>query len=406
MNYKDCINEIEALDKFGINLGLERTNFLLSRLDSPHKKFKSVIVSGTNGKGSVVAMISSVLSFSGYKVGMYTSPHLLQYTERIKINGKDASNEDFVSAYLKVKKFIPLCKKEAGQPTVFEVLTAMAFLIFSEKKIDIAVLEVGLGGRFDATNVVAPLVSVITTIGLDHTDALGETLAKVAYEKAGIIKKNIPVVSAPQKSSALRVILSQARENKSHVTIAKELPKDFYVPLFGRHQTINTAVAVAALENLSDNGFKFRKEQIRQGLRKTRWRGRFEIIKKKPLIILDCAHNPSGAVRLAEALRSFRAAGPITLILGVQKYKDIKGIVQALSPVANKIIITRSTHKKAAPPAEIAKYFKREKDLQISNSVPEAIDLALKEGCARSICIAGSIFTVADAIKSLSKPRI
>lgn len=436
MNYSDCIKELEKLEKFGINLGTQRIEYLLSKLNSPHKSIKVVLVGGTNGKGSVVAILSSIFSNSGYKVGMYTSPHLLEYTERIQINGKSISNDIFVDAFSEVEKHITDCKNKVGQPTIFEVLTAMAYFIFAEEKVDIAVFEVGLGGRFDAVNVVSPLVSAITTIGLDHTEVLGNTLEKIAYEKAGILRQDVPVVIAPQEISVLDVISSVSRNNKSSVTLVRDRDsevnldgakyvdilsyrkdgygekinlrgkreyKDLFIPLFGYHQVINTAVAIAILEELLAFGFEFSAEKIRSSLSKTVWQGRFEIAKENPLIILDSAHNPSGALALKNSLERFGVPKPITLILGIQEYKDIKAIIDILSPLAQKIIATCSTHKRAASPSSIAKKLQEKKNIKvtISSTVNDAINQALKSGKEQTICITGSIFTVADALKYL-----
>ena len=374
---------LSSLEKFGINLGLERITCLLEQLKNPHEQFKSIHIAGTNGKGSTAAMMASILKEAGYKVGLYTSPHLFDYTERIKINGQDISWQDFQEGLRVVKKVAQIMK---DQPTIFEVLTAVAFRYFAQKKVDYAVVEVGLGGRLDATNVLIPEVSVITNIDLEHTEILGKTLAKISAEKAAIIKPGVPVVTAEHKQEALKVIKKIGKNNSSLSILVTRYPLSVTGKLLGAHQKLNAACAVAAIRLAR---IKVSRSAIKNGLRKTAWPGRFQVISKKPLIIVDGAHNPAGVKSLRVTIRE-QFPDKFTVIFGCQKTKDFKKMLREIKPVAARLIITQSSHLQAA-------------DLKFgavrTNSIKEAI--ARWDGKS-PLLVTGSLFLVADAMNLLS----
>ena len=391
---------LSSLEKFGINLGLERITCLLEQLKNPHEQFKSIHIAGTNGKGSTAAMAASILKEAGYKVGLYTSPHLFDYTERIKINGKDISRKDFAEGLRLIEKISsnprlppkadPPPEEKCGvanlSPTVFEVLTALAFRYFAQKKVDYAVVEVGLGGRLDATNVLIPEVSVITNIDLEHTEILGKTLAKISAEKAAIIKPGVPVVTAEHKQEALKVIKKIGKNNSSLSILVTRYPLSVTGKLLGAHQKLNAACAVAAIRLAR---IKVSRSAIKNGLRKTAWPGRFQIISKKPLIIVDGAHNPAGVKSLRVTIRE-QFPDKFTVIFGCQKTKDFKKMLREIKPVAARLIITQSSHLQAA-------------DLKFgavrTNSIKEAI--ARWDGKS-PLLVTGSLFLVADAMNLLS----
>ncbi len=403
MNYKQSIQYLESFEKFGINLGLSRIQFMLSSLGNPERSFKTIHIAGTNGKGSVAAMLSAILS-TKYTVGTYTSPHLHLYTERIRINEKDISKEEFASLLFKLKGVVDECKNVVGQPTIFEILTAMAFLKFMEEGVELSVIEVGLGGRLDATNVVKPLLSIITNIDYDHKEILGRSLSRIAFEKAGIIKEGTPILTAESKEDALKTIKKVAKEKNAPLHIVsnpESIIAGFKQPLFGDHQKINLALSLKAIEVLRNFGYRISKENIREGLKKVRWPGRFEMIKRKPLIILDGAHNEGGARALKRALVSFGIRRPFTLIIGIQRYKDIKGILRELAELPDLIILTKSSHREAADPELIAKIAKK---LNIKPIVMPRLEKALSLGEAKSqmVVVTGSLFTVAGARNCLT----
>jgi len=385
---------LNSLDKFGINLGLERIERLLKELGDPQLRFKSLHVAGTNGKGSTCAMIASILKEAGYKVGLYTSPHLFDFRERIKINGRDISDKDFNQGLKLIQKIARKPRRSVAgfqpgeeQPTVFEVLTAVAFWYFAEKKIDYAVVEVGLGGRLDATNVLMPLVSVITNIDLEHKAVLGNTLAKIAIEKGGIIKPRVPVITGEQKPAALKVLQYQAEKNGSVLIQVNSQGAGLSSGLIGEHQKINAACALAAVRLA---GIKADKEAILRGLARTNWLARFQVVARRPLTIVDGAHNPAGMATLVATLKSEYPDNKFTFIIGAQGDKDAAEMLRLIAPLAKKIIITRSSHRQAAT--------------QLGGTEPLPLKTALKQTAGEARVIAGSLFLAADALKLLD-PR-
>ena len=419
MNYKNVLNELYLLDIKKWALGLERIESLLKKVGNPEKNLKCIHVAGTNGKGSVCAMIHSILVDAGYKVGLYTSPHLKKFNERIKINDGEISDEDIVKYYLKVKKYL------SGQ-SFFEITTAMAFLYFFEKKVDFVVLEVGMGGRLDATNVAAPLVSIITGIGLEHTQFLGNTLEKIAYEKAGIIKKNIPTITAAE-GIALATIKKISNERSSQLIIInknniklnkisggkiknkniKNIPsvikhhwafdysgyKNLILGLNGRFQVYNSAISLEAIKILkNDYKINMLKKNIIVGLKNAKWPGRLQFLETN--VLIDCAHNPHGLKILVEELKSFDYTRLI-LILGFSKDKDIISMAKMINPMADKIILTKSSNERAVDPEIIKEYFN--KNQLIIKNPKEALKYAKKLAKKGDlILVTGSIFLVGD----------
>ncbi|MBI5469115.1 MAG: bifunctional folylpolyglutamate synthase/dihydrofolate synthase, partial [Deltaproteobacteria bacterium] len=335
------LRRLYALQRLGVKPGLGRIKKLLAALGDPHKAYPSIHVAGTNGKGSTSAILHSILS-QRYRTGLYTSPHLRRFNERIRVNGALIKDSEVVRAVVRIE----VAAKKAGIRglTFFEFTTAMALLHFRDKGVEAAVLETGMGGRWDATNAVEPVVSVITNIGLDHTEFLGPDIKSVAFEKAGIIKKSTPVVTGTDKREALRVLCAAAREKNSPILTlgadfktdpaAKKGRFDYSGPLWtlkglsvglrGAHQRRNAACALAALETVSGR-FKVTEKEIRRGVAGVVWPGRVEVLKTRPLVIVDSAHNPEGAATLRDALGSFKYSRLI-LVIGVMADKDIDGL--------------------------------------------------------------------------------
>lgn len=425
MNPGECRDYLGHLQHFGIKLGLENITILLAALGEPHRRFPAVHVAGTNGKGSVSAMLDLVLRNHGFRTGLYTSPHLVRVEERVRVNGERIRPGEFCVLLDRVRETIEglmAAERLAYHPTFFEVLTALAFLHFAERKVDVAVLETGMGGRFDATNVVRPLVSVITTISRDHETHLGSTLRQIALEKAGIVKPGVPVVCGVPKGAALGVIRRRAREVKApfvpvfgpgtsfesrrtargfRFRYASGAEEYMFVPaLAGRYQGENAAVAVAAAEVLGRVWRPLRKSKIIRGVREARWEGRLETVSRRPLVILDGAHNEEGAASLADHIRDVLRK-PVILVFGVMKDKDIRAMARRLFPHARTIILTQVPYKRSALPAEIlASAREFEGRIRQEPDVARAVRLALDESAGRTpVVIAGSLFLVGEVKK-------
>lgn len=357
------LHQLSSLDPSKIDLGLDKTRSLLERLGNPHERFKSIHIAGTNGKGSTAAFIASVLRASGYRTALYTSPHLETFSERIKIDDKHISQHKIDEISTKVRK--------AGErfpslsPTYFEFATALAFVYIAEMDVDFAVVETGLGGRLDATNILSPLVSVITPLSMDHADYLGNSLDKIAMEKAGIIKEGTPVVMSPQLDIVASVIKRVALEKKATLLVYDQDFKKIDVnddfrylgrevifeklrcSLYGHHQKENATVALAALEVLRSKGVKLCEKDVQKGISEASLPGRFEVVTKKPYIVLDGAHNPEGARILVNAIKDYFHGAKGTFVVAFMEDKDVDGILQELIKVATEIILTRSCHERA-----------------------------------------------------------
>ncbi len=434
--YDQIIEWLYNLHLFGIKFGLKKIEKLLEYIGNPQDKLHIIHVGGTNGKGSVCAMIGSVLENAGYNVGVNTSPHLSEFTERITINGKQITKADVVK-YAKLLREVREkvnSQTHLGYATYFEVVTAMALKYFYDSNLDFVVLEVGLGGTFDATNVVKPVLTVITDVSLDHTEHLGNTMTSVAENKAGIIKPGCPVVTSNTETEVLKVITDTCEAQNSP---CYQLGKDFNykinsstvdgldldykgidhdyqnlkIPLLGEHQGRNGSLALSALEILqSRTSAKLSEQVIRTGLSKTLWPGRLEIIQKSPWVIVDGAHNPAGAKTLAGAFKLFDY-DKLLLVFGCSEEKDIKNLIKNLAPKANRIILTRSDNRRAAKPELILEQLqamdiksREAHDLEIEITTP--VSAAVKNALAKAnkndlVCICGSLFVVGEAREAL-----
>jgi len=349
LRYMDSFVNYEREENFSYDerfLNLKRMERLLGLIGNPHQQLKAIHIAGTKGKGSTAAIITSILTANGLKVGLYTSPHLIDPRERIRIGRKLVSQEEFVY-FLSQMRFQLENSSEQTSFTFFEIYTALAFLYFSHQRIDIAVLETGMGGRLDATNVVYPLLAVITQISFDHTRELGKDLASIAREKSGIIKEGVTVLTSPQDRAAMKVLEQAAREKKTELykvgediqfkrrgstsqtqTFYLETTKRTYphlvLPLAGTHQLINAATAVGAIDLIEDRGIFTSSEAVRKGLKEVKWPGRIETLSTEPFFIVDCAHNGASAQALANYLKEKFPRKKIILILGILKNKDIE----------------------------------------------------------------------------------
>ncbi len=391
MNYPRAVEYLESFQKMGMRLGLERISALLSHLGDPQNDFRSIHIAGTNGKGSVAAMLSSVLNRSGYKVGLYTSPHLVDYTERLRINEKDISRVKFAGAVEKVKKIID--ELPELDLTEFEVLTAASFLLLSQEKVDIAIIEVGLGGRLDATNVITPILSIITNIELDHTDVLGNSISKIAKEKGGIIKPGVPLVTGEVKA---RRILRNICKRMGSKFIRSDRDKIKYVPFLGNHQKWNTKTVISSVKVLRKLGIKIGHEQLNRGLRRAYWPGRLQIAGKKPLMILDGAHNPAGARALFKYLSSLKKR--FTFIIGMQANKNVDDFIGVIKPIADQFIAVKSSHPNALSNKIVAEKIENAGGYAvITKDLRNAVMMAKKIG--HPVCITGSLYLVGDMIQ-------
>ncbi len=384
MNYKEAISYLLEIEHFGTKLGLANVTRLLEKLGNPHNGLKVIHITGTNGKGSVCSMIASILQKAGYKVGLYTSPHLRKLNERFQINGKDISDED-------IARLTELVKKHRGDQTFFEVTTAMAFQYYKEQKVDFLVLEVGLGGRLDATNVVTPMLSIITNVGIEHTDYLGKNIVNIAYEKAGIIKEKVPVVTAAE-GKALEVISNVAKEKKSPIFIITKPTRKYALSLKGNFQQINAEIAARSIDVLINyNNLGISKSDIDAGLKSASIPARLEYIKKN--VLVDCAHNPHAVKSLIGELKKLKKK--IVLVIGICKDKDRKQILQLLEPFTSSIIFTRAKVPRATDPKELAKHVT--KKYKIIEDSKEALKYAESIASKNEIVlVAGSIYLVGE----------
>jgi dihydrofolate synthase / folylpolyglutamate synthase len=394
---------------------LDRIRSLLGRLGNPHHKFKSLLIAGTKGKGSTAAFAESMVRAAGCRTGLYTSPHLHCFRERIRIGGDLVSEEDVV----RLTEYIKPHLASIDGLTAFEVITAIAFHAFAEAGVEVAVLEVGLGGRLDATNVTDPSVAVITSISYDHTQLLGDTLSMIAREKAGIIRPGALVVSAPQVPEAMTMIeeICEGR-HASLVVVGEEgyrwlegratlhgqsfelQGERFWIPLLGRHQIANAVTAWAAMDGLQQRaGLSVPVSARRQGLRTTTWPGRLEILGHHPYVVVDSAHNGDSANKLHVALRDFFPGRRLVLVFGASGDHPFADALSELLPGAHQVFVTRSRHPRAAAPEMLSQAVSRlGHNATVTSEVPQAIEAALANAQPNDlICITGSIFTVADA---------
>ncbi len=425
--YQNTLDYLYSYVDFSMTKGMRYTpdQFDLGRmhrfahaLGDPQKAYPSIHIAGTKGKGSVSALCTEALMQAGYKVGLYTSPHLHDYAERIQVNRQSISHADLVRVVEEIKPTIESIPKL----TTFEITTALAFLYFQREKIDIAVLEVGLGGRLDATNIVEPTIAVITSLSYDHTQILGDTLVQIAREKAGIIKPGTPVVLAPQKEEARAVIEEIAIERSAPLV---ELGRDFdfspvhqsldgqsfsiwkhaehtrsvdlEIPLLGLHQVENAATAYVALKVFSECALAVDEVAIRKGFAKATWPGRFEVLQRHPPVIVDSAHNRDSALRLRETLDAYYPELPVILLFGASDDKDIDGMLAELSGRVQVMVAVQSFHPRAIDPQRLVEVAGREGiHAKIVPDIPEGLGEALRlAGNDKMVLATGSIFVVA-----------
>jgi dihydrofolate synthase/folylpolyglutamate synthase len=410
---------------------LDRMRTFMRLLGDPQKTYKTVHVAGTKGKGSISAMIASVLNVSGYRTGFYSSPHMTDYTERIQVNSEPIPPDEFVRI---INQIYPIIQEINGL-TTFEITTAVAFQYFKDLQIDLGVIEVGLGGRLDATNIIDPEVSVIASISLDHMGILGNTLEAIAGEKGGIIKKNIPVVVSPQRASVITVFEQLAQEKKAQLIKTGEIIEftdrksdlvnqefnivyplsilndkksplketiQLSIPLLGKHQMENAGTAFCALKVLQEKGYTIPDQSIQKGFQTVYWPGRFEFLRKKPYLIIDAAHNNESSQRLVETVQELFPDKRIILIFGASEDKDIKGMLGNFSKIARLIILTKSTHPRAAEPEIIQQSLHTFScDTIIIEDIQKALEYALGRNQKEDIILAsGSVF-IAAAIREL-----
>jgi dihydrofolate synthase/folylpolyglutamate synthase len=418
--YNRCLKTMYGLRRFGIILDLETIKGILNALGNPQNNFACIHVAGTNGKGSVASALSSILHESGYKVGLYTSPHLVRFNERICISNRPIANADVVKSY----KAVQQVHHGDRSPTFFEFATAMALYEFGRQKVDWAVIETGMGGRFDATNVIRPAISIITNISMEHRDYLGNTLAQITREKAGIIKQKAPVVTAIKQRQARTVVHRVAAKRSAPLYI---LGKDFKVrrhrtgefsyyglentwhnmhtPLLGDYQVENAALAIAVCELLNKDKADISRKNIQDGLTKIRWPGRLEIASNNPCVILDGAHNLIAARNLAKFLSENLPHRRITLVVGILDDKPYGAMLKSLLPVCSRAIITRAKTDRALAPQRL--YAAAEKIISDVTMIPE-VTAAVRQAVETAgphdvICIAGSLYVVGEAKEAIEK---
>ena len=418
MNYRQCLNYLFDLQKFGIKLGLVNTARLLNYLGNPHFKYPTVHIAGTNGKGSVCAILEAIMSSAGYRTGLYTSPHLANFTERVRIGRKEIEPE-FITEF--VNQLKP--RLERDEYTFFEVTTALAFLYFAQQKVDFAVIETGLGGRLDATNLVQPEVVGITSISLEHTDILGKTLRKIAIEKGGIIKTGVPTVIGPVDGVAEKTLAEICTKKNSKnrfmpdasmwkieklslegskfsAKLAGKSYSNLQLNLAGRHQVTNAVFALNIVEELNEKGWRLTETALRRGLKSVYWPARFQIWRRRPLVILDAAHNPSGIQTLVQTLRVLLPGRKVNFLFGVMGDKDYLQILRRLAPVAEKITCVSPKTERAVPVSQLVG-ITNELGLKYGTavSVKSGFRQMLKE-CTEDevLCVTGSHYVIGELL--------
>lgn len=431
MKYKEAMKYIYEVGNFGSSYGLSRTFRILEFLDNPQKNLKLIHVAGTNGKGSVTSMVTSLLMEYGFKVGMYTSPFLESFEERIQINRKNIPKEKLAELVSRVKVSVDKVILEGyNHPTEFEIITCLMLLYFKEEEIDYAVIEVGLGGRLDSTNVITPILSIITSISYDHTNLLGNSLEDIAFEKAGIIKKKIPVILYPQRKEVLKVIQKVTKEKESKIIyineedaefidiISKEkiyqrvkvnlLEREIYInlPLLGEHQITNLLVAIRAfIEVINIEKLKVSDEVIKKGIENVTWIGRLEVMSKNPLVVIDGAHNIQGIKTLKKNINKYFKYKDIYLLLGILADKEVDKMIEEIAPIATKIYALTPQSDRAKLSEDLKnEVIKVNKNCIALNSYKEAYALALSEANNEDlIIISGSLYMIGDMRKIIKK---
>ena len=419
--YEAALQSLFNLQKFGIKFGLSKTENLLKAFGNPHLGQNYIHIAGTNGKGSVATFLGSILREAGFKVGMYVSPHLVRFTERFRINNEEISREKAAQLIDELQAaFNP-----DEPPTFFEAVTAMAILYFAREKTDVAIMEVGMGGRLDATNVITPLVTGITNISMEHEEYLGNRLSHIAAEKAGVIKKGVDVVTSVTQPRIIEQLKAIAEERGAPLwQVGKDMKyrstasglhyfgqggaiNGLQPGLRGIHQARNAALALGMIERIKTKGFSVSTDQVREGLRKATWAGRMQVIKGNPTIVLDGAHNPAAVKALARSIEACFSYERMILVIGIMADKDITGLLRAIVPMSDTVLYTRPVYSRAADPHVL-----KEK-APPSNATGEVIH-SLSEALARAediasprdlIVVCGSLFTVGEALTYFDRVR-
>jgi len=423
--YDKTVKYLYGLQKHGIKLGLSNTIELMRILGDPHTSFHSIHIAGTNGKGSTATAISSILIENGFRVGLFTSPHLVSFTERIRINNHCISESDVISLASGIRRSI---SSSNLNPTFFEFVTAMAFACFAVNKVDWAVVETGMGGRLDATNVIHPDITIITNISRDHCEFLGNDIADITYEKAGIIKTNVPLITASRMPEVIEQLkkIASAREagihiygtdytgsitllDSRHIALQYRGYKNYdhlTAPLAGEYQLYNLCTAVRACEILQQKGVPISDASIKTGLQNIRMEGRLEWVSQEPPIILDSAHNPDAAASLALSIRRIFSNNKIILVTGIMDDKDIEGTLTPLFQIAESVIFTKAAYERAASPEKLKRIMSSVQasfvhvnpvPMRSTGTIKEALDLA-RSLCRKDhiILVTGSFYTAGE----------
>ncbi|MCF8104990.1 MAG: bifunctional folylpolyglutamate synthase/dihydrofolate synthase [Desulfohalobiaceae bacterium] len=414
--YHQELDFLYSLQKYGIKFGLSKTRNLLQDFGNPHHRRKYIHIAGTNGKGSVAAFLAAILQQAGLRAGLYTSPHLVRFTERFQINSREIDREKVVELSKRLRRVM----NAAEPPTFFEAVTAMGLAYFAEEKTDLDIIETGMGGRLDATNLIRPQVAIITNISLEHRDFLGKDLEAIAREKAGIIKPEVPVVSGARQQKVLEVFRGVAREKKAPLYLAG---RDFgcrttatgmhyfglscrlnrlKLGLPGPHQAQNAALALAGIELLAASGLNVAAKAVRAGLEKAKWPGRMHLMPGPPRILLDGAHNTAAVRALADGLRKDLSYKRLLLVIGVMADKEAGKILDQLLPLADRVIYTRPVYERAMEPETLQKYGRKETPGEVVRPLSLALDRARQwAGDDDLILVTGSLFTVGEALSCL-----
>ncbi len=435
--YREALSWIHSVGRFGIKPGLERISALLELLGNPHRRLNFLHIGGTNGKGSTAAMAASVLQAAGYRPALFTSPYVLSFTNRMAVDGQDITPAELVELVEEIRPLVVKINNDPrlGQMTEFEVVTALALYYFARRQPDLVVFEVGLGGRLDATNVITPLVSVITNVSIEHTAVLGNTLQAIAKEKAGIVKPGVPLVTAAIDAEVLAVLEAKCLQEKAplyrvlpreegmvesrnqvaycrlNITESGQLMAyyglkynlvDLFIPLRGHYQVANAATALAALELLEQQGFILTEGSLRRGLAQTAWPGRLEILSREPLLVMDGAHNPAAIRQLAEAIPEYLQYRRLILVLGIMADKDIHDILSAIAPLADEVVLTRPSLPRAADPKDLAAALQHisafKGRVHVEHDLGRAMAVALNLAAPTdAVLVTGSLYTVSDA---------
>jgi dihydrofolate synthase/folylpolyglutamate synthase len=414
------LRELYGLRRFGIKLGLETIRAMLDGLGNPHHRFRAVHLAGSNGKGSVASALATILGGAGQRVGLYTSPHLVRFNERFCVNGRPVSDEALVAAHEAVRT-VPTGDRS---PTFFEFATAMAFHLFAEAEVDWAVIETGMGGRLDATNVLDPALAVITNISLEHASYLGDSLDQIAAEKGGIIKPGVPAVTGAREEPARGVLAKIARERSAPLfflgTDFRAIPEpdgtfqyegldgrreNMRTGLAGGFQVDNAALTLAACELLIRDGLVLPEPVVRTGLARNRWPGRLEVVAERPRILLDGAHNLAAARLLAAYLDSLRKESPVTLVVGILDDKPYREMLAALLPVCRRVVFTQARNERALPAETLLDAATEQaRDSMVVPDVGNALAAARQMATPdETICVAGSLYVVGEAKEALER---